>query len=160
MLERKILILAAAMVVGQTSLAMASNLASVKMDDAVKSYNTRKYSQSLNQLQQLHSSGYCTDAVHYYMALNYQQLNQISAAKQEYQTVVKGKTPNLKANAQTALASLDRWSQHRSYEGNGNNFARYSTMSSASGPKRYSPSNTGTAKEISFEVPVTMTGGG
>ena len=159
MLGRKFWILTVTVLLASGNMAQSSNLTNVKMDDAIRSYNEHKYSQSLSQLRQLHIAGVCTDSVHYYMALNYQQLNQISSAKQEYQTVAKGKTPNLRANAQIALASLDRWSQHRSYEGNGNVFDRYSTVSSASSSKRYKPGN-GSAKEITFDIPINATGGG
>src|SRR5579883_3336223 len=158
MFKRKLWILTAAMLINCGHPALASNLTAIQMDNAIKSYNQHKYSQALTQLRQLHSSGACTDSIHYYMALCYQQLNQISAARQEYETVAKGKTANLRANAQTALASLDRWSQHRSYEGNGNYFDRYSTVSSAAGSSARPTS--GVAKEISFDIPVNMTGGG
>lgn len=158
MLRRKLWIVAATvcMCTGTGNLMLASNLSALKMDDAVKSYQERKYSACLGQLKQLHSAGLCTDTVHYYMALCYQQLNQIAAAKQEYQTVANGKTANLKANAQVALNSLERWSQHRSYEGNGNVFSRYSSASSA----RRSPRSSPPPKEISFDIPITSTGGG
>lgn len=160
MSERKLWILALALLAGANFPSLASNLTSAKMDDAVKSYNEHKYSQCLTQLRQLHLAGVCNDSVHYYMGLSYQGLNQISAAKQEYQTVAKGKTPSLRANAQAALAGLDRWSQHRSYQGNGNYFDRYSTVSSASSSSRRFSGNSGTAKEITFEAPINATGGG
>lgn len=138
--------------------AFAAPLTTVsKFDEAVKSYKDKKYSQSLSQLQKLHDGGMCTDTIHYYMGLCYQSLNQISAAKQEYETVAKGKTPALRANAETALAGLNQWSQHRSYQGNGNNFARYSTPNQVN---RLGSRNSTVAREISFDIPMPTGGGG
>lgn len=138
--------------------AFSSNVSSVKFDDAVKSYKDHKYSQSLTQLQQLHAAGLCNDMVHYYMALDYQAMSQMNSARQEYQKVATGSNPGLKGYAQAALASLDQWSQHRSYDGNGNVFARYSSSTPRAA---YSPSSkSGVAKEISFTMQPPAGGGG
>lgn len=146
------------------SLAGASNLTVPKMEDAVKSYKDRKLAQSLAQFKQIHDAGTCNELIHYYMALCYQGLNQINMAKQEYSNVVKGKVPSLKAMSQNALNSLNRWGQHRSYEGNGNNFQRYSLASSRTGSAGRaggagSPSS-GKLKEIVVEMQPPAGGGG
>lgn len=136
--------------------AYASNMTSNGLDEAVKSYKDRKYSQSLGQFKQLHDAGMCNSLIHYYMALNYQSLNQIAAAKQEYQTVARGSNNSLKQNAEVALASLDRWSQHRSYAGNGNVFARYGV---GPGTSRYRPP-VSSGRQIAMEPEIMSTGGG
>ena len=144
----------------------ASNLTVPKMDDAVKSYKDRKLAQSLAQFKQIHDAGTCNELIHYYMALCYQGLNQINMARQEYTNVTKGKVPGLKAMSQNALNSLNRWGQHRSYEGNGNNFQRYSVASSKTGASGARGSNSGNItgsngklKEIIVDMP-PPTGGG
>lgn len=99
------------------------------LQQAIADYNNRKYSESLNKLRTLQANGQQNnDTVHYYMGLSYQGVNQIAAAKQEYAWVVQAsRNPQLRSNAQTALASIDRWSQNRNYQGQGNDFARGST---------------------------------
>ncbi len=131
----------------------ASNLTSrpAQYSEAVQSYKDKKYSQSLAQFKRMHDAGMCNDMVHYYMALCYQSLSQIAAAKSEYYTVARSKNAALRQNAQYALASLDQWNQHRLYQGNGNNFSRYSTARSggSSFSSSYRPPP---LKEITIEM--------
>jgi hypothetical protein len=110
---------------------LASDVTAVKgaaaqFDDASKAYKDKKYSQSLSQFKQLHDSGRCNDMVHYYMALCYQSLSQISFAQSEYTLVSQSKDVNLKTYATQALSAIDEWKQHRLYQGSGYGFARYS----------------------------------
>lgn len=130
---------------------LASNLTlnQPEYEQAVKDYKERKYSQTISRLRKLHETGQCNDMVHYYMALSYQCLNQIGSARQEYTNLSRSKSAVLKNNAQRALAALNQWSQHRLYEGNGNNFSRYS-----SGPARIAAK----PKPITFDIPAP-TGG-
>lgn len=143
--------LALAVALLPSTAALANN---PKLDEAVKSYKDRKYSQSLNQFKVLHDGGMCNELVHYYMALNYQSLNQITSARKEYATVVQGRSPSLKANAQSALNAMSQWSQHRAYEGNGNIFQR--SGSGSGRPQiatKLQTANRPGANEINFEIP-------
>lgn len=114
--------------------AQAGNVTATPMfNEAVQAYNGRRYAEALKKFNSLVQSGHNTDMVHYYMALCYQGQNQISMAKAEYSLVsAQSHDPALRGNAQRALASIDRWSAHRSYEGNGNVFQRYSRPSARS----------------------------
>ncbi len=133
---------------------LASNITSSPSlyNEAVQSYKDKKYSQSLSQFKKMHDRGLCNDMVHYYMALCYQCQSQVAAAKAEYSNVARSKSPNLRQNALYALASLDQWSQHRSYQGNGNVFQRYGTGGSSG--RSFAP-----PRSISIDVPIS-TGGG
>lgn len=116
----------------------AANVTSIPLfNEGVQAYNQRHYSEALKKFAALIQSGHNTDMVHYYMALCYQGQNQIAQAKAEYSLVAgQSHDPSLRANAQRALASIDKWSTHRAYQGNGNNFQRYSKVSrsASSGP--------------------------
>lgn len=97
------------------------------LTSAVQDYNQRKYREALTKLDGLSRGGQANDKAHYYMALCYQGINQMATAKSEYMWVYsKGKDATLKYNAWQALKSLDRWSQHRGYSGQGNTFDRSS----------------------------------
>lgn len=103
---------------------LAANLTSLPLfKEGVQAYNNRSYSEALKKFNVLIQSGHDSDMVHYYMALCYQGQNQIAQAKSEFSLVSTQSTdPGLRANAQRALASIDKWSAHRSYQGNSNIF--------------------------------------
>lgn len=155
--KNALLVVAALGVVTFVHPCSASNLTSrpAQYSEAVQSYKDRKYSQALSQFKRMHDTGMCNDMVHYYMALCYQSLSQIAAAKTEYYSVSRSKTPALRQNALYAMASLDQWNQHRLYQGNGNNFQRYGTgrgggrssFASSGGSNRPPP-----LKEIAIEM--------
>lgn len=117
-----------------TPCTQAANVTSIPLfNEGVQAYNKRSYSEALKKFNELIQSGHNTDMVHYYMALCYQGQNQIAQAKAEYSLVAgQSHDPSLRANAQRALASIDKWSTHRAYQGNGNNFQRYSKVSRVS----------------------------
>ncbi len=92
---------------------------------AVKAFNERRFGEALSQFDKLDHSGYCCDTVHYYLARCYQQLSQVAAAQQNYELVMtNSRNPTLRAYSQMAYDQLTHYSQHRTYEGNGNNFSR------------------------------------
>lgn len=91
--------------------------------EGVQAYNQRSYSEALKKFNALLGSGHDSEMVHYYMGLCYQGQNQIAQAKSEFSLVsAQSRDPGLRANAQRALASIDKWSAHRSYQGNSNIF--------------------------------------
>lgn len=128
------------LVVILTPYSQAANVTSIPLfNEGVQAYNKRSYSEALKKFNALIQSGHNTDMVHYYMALCYQGQNQIAQAKSEYSLVAaQSHDPSLRTNAQRALASIDKWSTHRAYQGNGNNFQRYSKVN------RMSPSGSST----------------
>lgn len=132
----------------------ASNQAGnpAEYDQAVKDYKARKYAAALVNLKKLHETNKCSDMSHYFMALCYQCMNQMSAAYSEYRNVAKSKDPSLKVMADRALLCIDRWNRHRLYQGNGNDFARYSSpntrLASSSGPRLEKP-----ISEINIQMP-------
>jgi hypothetical protein len=76
----------------------------------------------------------CCDMVHYYIAQCYQHLNQIAAAQMHYEWVMTySQDERLKYYAQAADAQLGYYNQHRTYGGNGNNFAAFGGGRRASG---------------------------
>ena len=103
------------------------------LEQAMKDYQDKKYSVALSSLNELSKqTAQKQDKVHYYKALCYQAQNQMALAKQEYFEVYKTSTDErLKANAYYAMKGLEKWSAHRAYNGQGNNFSR-STLSSTS----------------------------
>lgn len=107
----------------QPSAALATGI-----DEAIKDYQSRNYPQALSKLRDLSGKpGQPQDKIHYYMALCYQGTNQMSQAKGEYNWVYANSKDNtLRYNAYQALQGMERWSAHRSYEGQGNTFDRHS----------------------------------
>lgn len=116
--------------------AEAANITSgsALFSEGVTAYQSRHYAEALSKFTELVKNGQGGEMVHYYMALCYQGLNQIAKAKAEYSLVsASARDPALRVNAQQGLNSIERWSQHRSYQGNGNYFQRNSMISSRSG---------------------------
>ena len=113
---------------------VASNLTKTSaFNEGVQAYNQKQYSEALKKFKALAQSGMNTDKVHYYMALCYQGQNQIALAKAEYSLVLaQSRDSGLRSHSQRALASIDHWNLHRSYQGNGNIFQRYSIASRSS----------------------------
>ena len=70
-------------------------------NEGVQAYNHRQYSQALSKFSELERLGQGSELVHYYMALSYQGLNQISMAKAEYSFVsARARDAGLRVNAQ------------------------------------------------------------
>ncbi len=68
-----------------------------------------------------------TELTHYYTGLCYQGQNQLAKAATEFQWIsTYGKDQRLKYNAQVILNSLSAYSTRRTYQGQGNLFARTS----------------------------------
>ncbi|QQR57495.1 MAG: hypothetical protein IPG59_21355 [Candidatus Melainabacteria bacterium] len=69
-----------------------------------------------------------SELTHYYTGLCYQGQNQLAKAASEFQWIATyGKDPRLKYNAQVILNSLSAYSTRRTYQGQGNLFARTSS---------------------------------
>ena len=104
------------------------------LQQAIKDYNARSYKAALDKLQTLPKTGPGADKAHYYMGLCYQSTNQIASATSEYTTVYQTSRDNtLRYQSSVALQGLQKWGQHRSYTGNGNNFAGTATVVRRSG---------------------------
>lgn len=84
--------------------------ASPAFDQAVADYKARRYSAALTGFQTIAAKS-PTDALsHYYMALCYQGMNQISLAKGQYEWVTANtRDPALLSYAQTGLATLSKF---------------------------------------------------
>lgn len=66
-----------------------------------------------------------TELTHYYTGLCYQGQNQLAKAATEFQWIATyGKDQRLKYNSQVILNSLSAYSTRRTYQGQGNIFAR------------------------------------
>lgn len=75
-----------------------------------------------------------TELTHYYTGLCYQGQNQLAKAASEFQWIVMyGKDARLKYNSQVILNSLQAYSTRRTYQGQGNLFARTSVGYGRSG---------------------------
>jgi thioredoxin 1 len=76
-------------------------------DGAVKAYKAKKYSDAAAQFQACIQSNPNDDVSHYYLALSYQQLNQLPDAQREYQWVMSSSADaGLKEKARLGLDSL------------------------------------------------------
>lgn len=82
---------------------------STPRDAAVKAYKAKKYSNAVTQLQSCLQADPGDDLCHYYLALSYQQLKQLSEARKEYEWVVSSsKNDSLKSKAKQGLEDLDK----------------------------------------------------
>ncbi|MFN8659411.1 MAG: thioredoxin family protein [Candidatus Obscuribacterales bacterium] len=78
-------------------------------DAAVKAYKAKKYSDAVTQLQACLQATPNDDLSHYYLALSYQQLKQLTEARKEYEWVVSSSSnESLKSKAQQGLQNLDK----------------------------------------------------
>lgn len=107
----------------------AGKVAAAELTSAITDYNNKNYVGALTQLKALNGSNSekRQDKVHYYMALCYQAQNQINLARTEYGIVYRNsKDSNLAWNSYKALHTINKWTDHRGYEGQGNNFGKHS----------------------------------
>ncbi len=105
--------------------------------DAVKMVvNEKKYKEAFDILDRLDRSGYCRDKTHYYMGLCKHNMNQTQEAAQHYQVVYNfSKDPQLRYLAAVGYGQVAKYAKNRTYNGQGNLFARLSTGgSNAAGP--------------------------
>lgn len=98
------LLLIVALVAPQGS--MAGNPA---FEQAVQLYKSRQYASALAGFQAVLKT-YPRDAsTHYYMALCYQGMNQVSLARQQYEWVAASNDPTLRSFASSGLAQLQKF---------------------------------------------------
>ena len=104
---------------------------------AVAAFKSKDYKSSLNYCNQAIRANPTDIGAHYYKALSLHYMNQISQAKQEYEWVAKTGNNSLAANAQKALAGLEK--RNSSYQGSsGSSSASSGSSSSSGGYSRYS----------------------
>ena len=85
---------------------MASNPA---FDQAVQKYKLRQYSAALVDFQTVLRANPRDAMTHYYMALCYQAMNQVSLAKQQYEWVAGSNDTTLRGYASSGLAQLQKF---------------------------------------------------
>lgn len=96
-------------------------------DPAIKEvkafYDAGRWKDALDKIATMKPS----ELTHYYTGLCYQGQNQLAKAATEFQWIATyGKDQRLKYNAQIILNSLSAYSTRRTYQGQGNIFARTS----------------------------------
>lgn len=97
-------------------------------EQAVVAFNNHQYAEALAQFKTINNAAPNDAKTHYYLGLCYQYTTQMMAAQQEYSWVYSNSTDQaLRYNAWQALSQLQRWSAHRNYSGQGNDFQRVST---------------------------------
>ncbi len=83
-------------------------------DDAVKSYNSRQYSVALSKFALVARAVPNDILTHYYMGLCYQQTNQFSMAKSQYEWVsATSRDPALRASCGQALSQLGKYQSQK-----------------------------------------------
>jgi hypothetical protein len=93
---------------------------SPQLVQAVQSYSQGKYKDSAERFEFIDSHGGCCDKVHYFLGLDYQNMNQTVLAQMHYQWVVSNsKNPRLRQYADAASEQLAYYQAHRSYSGQG-----------------------------------------
>lgn len=93
---------------------------------ALEDFSSKRYGPALAKFEALDGSGYCCDLVHYYMAQCYHLSNQLAQAEMHYQWILAySSDPTLRTYAQYANQQLGRYGSHRTYAGQGNNFAKF-----------------------------------
>lgn len=126
-MRKSIFIVFAAFLICQ-GLSHAAPVTDIAVDQAIKDYRAHRYAECMEKLNNLLAQGQNTDKIHYYLALCYQGMSQIATAKGQYLWVYQNsKDPTLRYNSWKAIQDLERWSAHRNYSGNGNNFQRFGT---------------------------------
>ena len=87
----------------------AAEAASPAFDRAVSLYKSKQYAQALTSFQSAAKSNPSDAMTHYYMALCYQSMNQMTQARQEYELVASGNNPQLRTYAASGLAQLGKY---------------------------------------------------
>jgi hypothetical protein len=91
-----------------------------KINAALQKYNLKKYKESAQGLEDVDSHGGCCDRVHYFLALNYLNLNQTVLAQMHYQWVMSNsKNARLRQYADYGNEQLAYYQSHRTYGGQG-----------------------------------------
>lgn len=102
---------------------------------AVRQVFNKEYKSAFNTFDRLDKNGYCTDKIHYYMALCLHNLNQTQAAAQHYQVVYNfSKDKQLKYLAAVGYGQVAKYASSRTYSGQGNLFAKVSDGPAAGNP--------------------------
>lgn len=84
-------------------------------NEGVAAYNARRYSQAVSYFSQALKVSPADPTAHYYLALAYQGLNQMTQARQHYAFVAQcGGNRALAAQASVALNNLGRYQPSRS----------------------------------------------
>lgn len=108
---------------------------STPRDAAVKAYKAKKYSDAAAQLQSCLQANPNDDLSHYYLALSYQQLKQLSEARKEYEWVLSSSAnDSLKSKAKQGLENLDK-AAGKTGETSSANFVKPAAAVTASKPK-------------------------
>lgn len=123
--------LAAGFAIGCQSFALAEGSELSAMDLVKEHYASGNYRAALSKLATLPQN----DVVHYYTGLCLQGQGQLTQARSHYNWVsYYSKNPRLKAIAQRAINTVDSYSSKRTYQGQGNRFARVNGGSSHGQP--------------------------
>lgn len=102
---------------------------------AVRKVQTRDFKEAFESLDRMDKEGYCTDKVHYYMALCLHNLNQTQQAAQHYQVVYNfSKDKQLKYLAAVGYGQVAKYARNRTYNGQGNLFAKVTDGPAATNP--------------------------
>ena len=93
---------------------------SAELNQALQAYARGKYKDSAQSFEYIDSHGGCCDKVHYFLGLDYQNLNQTVLAQMHYQWVMSNsKNLRLRQYADVANEQLAYYQAHRSYSGQG-----------------------------------------
>ncbi|HEY9715015.1 MAG TPA: hypothetical protein V6C72_16215 [Chroococcales cyanobacterium] len=113
------------------------DLASVQQfKQASALFDARQYAQALDLFENMDKSGFCCDLLHYYIACSYHHLNQVQKAQKHYRMVASSTVdPILKRYSESGSKILAYYSDHRFYDGQGNDFSRVVARPPCAKPK-------------------------
>jgi len=108
-----------------TSVALHANnesTAQQQFNAALAAFNGGRFVESAKRFEKLQNSNFRPDAVHYYLALSYQNCNQVALAQMHYQWVAThSKNQILRKYSRSGYDTLAYYSGHRTFRGQGNN---------------------------------------
>lgn len=91
-----------------------SNSAPASMEQALIDFQAKRYSQALSGFQNVSRSNQRDPLCHYYLALCYQNMNQIALSSKEYQWVAaNSRDPKIRSQAQVGLAQMQHYQSAR-----------------------------------------------
>jgi hypothetical protein len=89
---------------------------------AMAAFNSGKFGDAALRFEKLQTSGFAPDSVHYYLALSYQNCNQVGLAQMHYRWVAAHtKNATLRKYSQSGYGILACYSLHRTFDGQGDN---------------------------------------
>ena len=116
---------------GPASAKPSGKASAAQMKPVMQLMSQKQFAKAAQQLETLDRTGHCSDSIHYFLGVCYQNLNQLEQAKANYSRASSSTDPSVNYWAQVGYSQVERYQATRSHEGAANNFDRVGNTSGA-----------------------------